>query len=136
MIRPPPRSTRTDTPFPYTTLFRSAGRGRDLLASAAADLVADQTTDDRTGHGAADVAVALGQALLHHDVVADLARGRAGRGLANRVGADDGGVELLGLGDRLHGHHVGVGHAAAVGEDRKSVVSGKSVSVRVDMGVR
>src|SRR3546814_14941959 len=27
MIRRPPRSTRTDTPFPYTTLFRSAGRG-------------------------------------------------------------------------------------------------------------
>src|SRR3546814_10279132 len=26
MIRPPPRSTRTDTPFPSTTLFRS----RDL----------------------------------------------------------------------------------------------------------
>src|SRR3546814_1753929 len=26
MIRPPPRSTRTDTLFPYTTLFRS---GRD-----------------------------------------------------------------------------------------------------------
>src|SRR3546814_19750953 len=25
MIRRPPRSTRTDTPFPYTTLFRSAG---------------------------------------------------------------------------------------------------------------
>src|SRR3546814_6456863 len=32
MIRPPPRSTRTDTLFPYTTLFRSAlgpcGKGR------------------------------------------------------------------------------------------------------------
>src|SRR3546814_6540781 len=27
MIRPPPRSTRTDTLFPYTTLFRSAGDG-------------------------------------------------------------------------------------------------------------
>src|SRR3546814_4975284 len=26
MIRPPPRSTRTDTLFPYTTLFRSARR--------------------------------------------------------------------------------------------------------------
>src|SRR3546814_11578630 len=26
MIRPPPRSTRTDTLFPYTTLFRSIGR--------------------------------------------------------------------------------------------------------------
>src|SRR3546814_19350209 len=25
MIRPPPRSTRTDTLFPYTTLFRSTG---------------------------------------------------------------------------------------------------------------
>src|SRR3546814_8575210 len=24
MIRPPPRSTRTDTRFPYTTLFRSS----------------------------------------------------------------------------------------------------------------
>src|SRR3546814_1327932 len=28
MIRRPPRSTRTDTLFPYTTLFRSAGRTR------------------------------------------------------------------------------------------------------------
>src|SRR3546814_1819926 len=27
MIRRPPRSTRTDTLFPYTTLFRSAARG-------------------------------------------------------------------------------------------------------------
>src|SRR3546814_11272681 len=30
MIRRPPRSTRTDTLFPYTTLFRS-GRGMDEL---------------------------------------------------------------------------------------------------------
>src|SRR3546814_343953 len=28
MIRRPPRSTRTDTLFPYTTLFRSTGSGR------------------------------------------------------------------------------------------------------------
>src|SRR3546814_5694284 len=28
MIRRPPRSTRTDTLFPYTTLFRSAGQQR------------------------------------------------------------------------------------------------------------
>src|SRR3546814_13454642 len=28
MIRRPPRSTRTDTLFPYTTLFRSAGGDR------------------------------------------------------------------------------------------------------------
>src|SRR3546814_4644099 len=30
MIRRPPRSTRTDTLFPYTTLFRSSGRARIL----------------------------------------------------------------------------------------------------------
>src|SRR3546814_8517791 len=30
MIRPPPRSTRTDTLFPYTTLFRSQRRRRLL----------------------------------------------------------------------------------------------------------
>src|SRR3546814_9168717 len=29
MIRRPPRSTRTDTLFPYTTLFRSAGVDED-----------------------------------------------------------------------------------------------------------
>src|SRR3546814_4151269 len=29
MIRRPPRSTRTDTLFPYTTLFRSGKRARD-----------------------------------------------------------------------------------------------------------
>src|SRR3546814_15845861 len=32
MIRRPPRSTRTDTLFPYTTLFRSFGNGRGDLA--------------------------------------------------------------------------------------------------------
>src|SRR3546814_7719198 len=31
MIRRPPRSTRTDTLFPYTTLFRSAERGQPIL---------------------------------------------------------------------------------------------------------
>src|SRR3546814_12021315 len=38
MIRRPPRSTRTDTPFPYTTLFRSYGVGFGSdLASATLD---------------------------------------------------------------------------------------------------
>src|SRR3546814_9924126 len=37
MIRRPPRSTRTDTLFPYTTLFRSAERsGPDLPFRSAA----------------------------------------------------------------------------------------------------
>src|SRR3546814_17364508 len=32
MIRRPPRSTRTDTLLPYTTLFRSLGHGKVLAA--------------------------------------------------------------------------------------------------------
>src|SRR3546814_6871807 len=38
MIRRPPRSTRTDTPFPYTTLFRSTASGRHRRGSANARL--------------------------------------------------------------------------------------------------
>src|SRR3546814_14141624 len=33
MIRRPPRSTRTDTLFPYTTLFRSREHGGDCFAA-------------------------------------------------------------------------------------------------------
>src|SRR3546814_9543220 len=43
MVLPPPRSTRTDTLFPYTTLFRSAGisMGGPMIARlAAASLLA------------------------------------------------------------------------------------------------
>src|SRR3546814_3832786 len=42
MIRRPPRSTRTDTLFPYTTLFRSGDQGIAVdqrLSASVADLV-------------------------------------------------------------------------------------------------
>src|SRR3546814_421907 len=43
MIRPPPRSTRTDTLFPYTTLFRSKrDRSRTRRGQDGADLGARQ----------------------------------------------------------------------------------------------
>src|SRR3546814_19824315 len=44
MIRRPPRSTRTDTLFPYTTLFRSLldGNGNDLASKVAFDTLNDQ----------------------------------------------------------------------------------------------
>src|SRR3546814_16442521 len=38
MIRRPPRSTRTDTLFPYTTLFRSLASGPDLRRLQAGQL--------------------------------------------------------------------------------------------------
>src|SRR3546814_5668892 len=51
MIRRPPRSTRTDTLFPYTTLFRSAGQALDgppgeIEAVRGDDLGADQAIAD------------------------------------------------------------------------------------------
>src|SRR3546814_5567210 len=42
MIRRPPRSTRTDTLFPYTTLFRS-----DYLKAIAASLLMEQVLAPR-----------------------------------------------------------------------------------------
>src|SRR3546814_20596915 len=41
MIRRPPRSTRTDTLFPYTTLFRSLGRRHVALAGVDRQLHVD-----------------------------------------------------------------------------------------------
>src|SRR3546814_10275707 len=46
MIRRPPRSTRTDTLFPYTTLFRS-GRWRQGRRGASCFGIADGTVRDR-----------------------------------------------------------------------------------------
>src|SRR3546814_11276301 len=40
MIRRPPRSTRTDTPFPYTTLFRSLTRKK--IAVRANNVISDK----------------------------------------------------------------------------------------------
>src|SRR3546814_20452072 len=45
MILRPPRSTRTDTLFPYTTLFRSVAHGVDAAIEQAADHV-EGTFDD------------------------------------------------------------------------------------------
>src|SRR3546814_8092374 len=61
MIRRPPRSTRTDTLFPYTTLFRSLdpGAAQAPEQGAGADLVADHR-----GLGELDV-----QALWHQACV-------------------------------------------------------------------
>src|SRR3546814_10799469 len=54
MIRRPPRSTRTDTLFPYTTLFRSVVEGLELIRRGAddddriaTDLVGGKITDVR-----------------------------------------------------------------------------------------
>src|SRR3546814_5281040 len=37
MIRRPPRATRTDTLFPYTTLFRSSAKARTSISASSSD---------------------------------------------------------------------------------------------------
>src|SRR3546814_4794021 len=48
MIRRPPRSTRTDTLFPYTTLFRSSASRREARTarSTASESASDRHLDD------------------------------------------------------------------------------------------
>src|SRR3546814_19120895 len=48
MIRRPPRSTRTDTLFPYTTLFRSVG-AHDIIGGEAKNLGFKRTLLMTTG---------------------------------------------------------------------------------------
>src|SRR3546814_9926101 len=74
MIRPPPRSTRTDTLFPYTTLFRSdAARPRPRRASG--------RSGRRRARGAADPdRVRAGHPVLVAVRPEGLDLGAAGRG--------------------------------------------------------
>src|SRR3546814_13176977 len=77
MIRRPPRSTRTDTLFPYTTLFRSEparGAGADGGTHARGELAAAASG----GHPAQPVA-AVPPALPHRDRRAGEARPRPHR---------------------------------------------------------
>src|SRR3546814_9372184 len=72
MIRLPPRSTRTDTLFPYTTLFRAQGRCEAHLAGRAARAVDDDAFDIVGGRRAGialdlDIAEAvIGEMRLEH----------------------------------------------------------------------
>src|SRR3546814_13053145 len=50
MIRRPPRSTRTDTLFPYTTLFRSDTRQLNQLASSTRAVLENATFSDPDYH--------------------------------------------------------------------------------------
>src|SRR3546814_13742309 len=92
MIRRPPRSTRTDTLFPYTTLFRSAGDklrtavNRDDLQRSKTPPSATAEMFLRTGGGARERAGDLrrileiapnpeaGKAAVRNYLVADAAR--------------------------------------------------------------
>src|SRR3546814_13058842 len=104
MIRRPPRATRTDTLFPYTTLFRSAVRHVGVPG----------LHQQEGGQHAREppVAVLEGMYFQKH----------------NDAHRDDQQRMQVGL------FALVVHPCPQLRQDRKSVVSGKSVSVRVDLG--
>src|SRR3546814_14137868 len=108
MIRRPPRSTRTDTLFPYTTLFRSlrpgprrADRDGGLVARRSPDAAADPA-----GLAAGGPHPAAGGTGLHlgHGPDPAPARPRAGAGKTSGTGgAGHAGAQLPNAGDRNSG---------------------------------
>src|SRR3546814_12115183 len=99
MIRRPPRSTRTDTLFPYTTLFRSVLEFAQFHA-----------------------------ARLHHLGCMLVVDQREEQMLQRRIFM----TAFRCVGERV----MEGGFQRSSKRDRKSVVEGKSVSVRVDLGGR
>src|SRR3546814_20453309 len=79
MIRRPPRSTRTDTLFPYTTLFRS--HVRRLLWDVGANIDVTPEENDRwSAEGEGDFPFDRGTAFLLYDrLVPPLAPALAGK---------------------------------------------------------
>src|SRR3546814_14983388 len=109
MIRRPPRSTRTDTLFPYTTLFRTKVPVRNLEAQHATLPVQGPPEGIAAARDAEDRRIGARDP--------DPARDPPGRQRA-----------------RGRDHADGIEQEAR--RDRKSDVKGKSVSVRVDLGSR
>src|SRR3546814_8661410 len=100
MIRRPPRSTRTDTLFPYTTLFRS-GRDNDHQNRVGPQL---QPFAVATGHRLTSFSVDS-RSLLAHRVVGALALLPEPLGALRIVGADarpvcDGAPDLPAVAER------------------------------------
>src|SRR3546814_16677020 len=112
MIRRPPRSTRTDTLFPYTTLFRSrASGGLQWLADAIAGFERGHT-GRRAGEFSIAALAALGDFFTANNTVDILVGGGLSKDIAVRHG---------------------ISPKLSASLDRKGVAEGKSVSVRVDL---
>src|SRR3546814_12169511 len=134
MLRRPPRSTRTDTLVPYTTLFRSLGRDADRLA-----LFADRVDQrlHRPNRALAVGAVDEDGAAPFHQLAED--RDVANLLLPHRahVTADELGEDHpVRLALMVEDKDAGARRPEMLFADRKSVVWGKSVSVGVDLGGR
>src|SRR3546814_20948508 len=112
MLRRPPRSTRTDTLFPYTTLFRSQRprRPRGRQAGAVAD--------------GEDVLIAVDLQVGAHAQLLDMVARQALIVGEEARRPDPGSPDHQVCGQALD----------AFADERKSVVSGNSVAVRLGPG--
>src|SRR3546814_11743636 len=129
MIRRPPRSTRTDTLFPYTTLFRSTLVEKDAAAAA---IVGDPAVLRKRRPRLR--AVGIGQAIAEGKQRRPVMSGRC------RPGRRQAPLKVEGNRAVLAGKQQ-VGDAGAFGPrqpggERKSGVEGKRVAERVDLGGR
>src|SRR3546814_13627826 len=117
MIRRPPRSTRTDTLFPYTTLFRAPRSAGRRAAMPRVVESACPVLPGREAFAAAPCPKRSGAAPRREERAAAAPPVRSRSPAAHRP---------VPRRDR----------ARPGSADRKSVVSGKGVSVRVDLGGR
>src|SRR3546814_20788084 len=115
MIRRPPRPTRTDTLFPYTTLFRSNARSSPKSAHPVLTLAAPAFTNTPMTEET------INSLIPYDEIVQDALRAVIGRVLG----------EVEAAGGLPGGHHFYITFRTRA---RQSVVSGKRVSVRVDLG--
>src|SRR3546814_16469093 len=109
MVRRPPRSTRTDTLFPYTTLFRSLQREGGVRGSHRVAGGEDDTLAHLEGEGLAVVGDGPGLRCLAVDLrhVLEIDGDQAVVGVAGELGGDEL-EDLRGLESdevaELHGH--------------------------------
>src|SRR3546814_16874297 len=140
MIRRPPRSTRTDTLFPYTTLFRSPGehngtfRGNNHAFVTARVALEKFWRDDRFSKIVRDQGAHLGERL---DRIAGK-HGYATKGRGMFRGIDVGkGETASAICAACFEQGLVIETSGAPDEvDRKRVGSGRGVSERVDIGGR
>src|SRR3546814_320307 len=127
MIRRPPRSTRTDTLFPYTTLFRSA-----LGPSGVGDIFLDAADRHCAMARKFDDAIAFAQPVLRADAAADLGHCRGGvRQLIGFAQPPLGGQPQP-VGDMVveRAMHRAIGHAALRAARRLYVGVGRGIAFR------
>src|SRR3546814_12133961 len=117
MIRRPPRATRTDSLFPYTTLFRSPGAAADRWARGGAGCDDDERRGGGLDRAGADLAEPARLPRHRRAARIDRARRRAVRAMVVRGRRGPGQPALV--------HDPG---------DWTSVLSGKRADVGVGLG--